>query len=454
MRRVVLLLALAAQGLPRLNAAPDLHVAAGVLAADALRRPTAGISLLMARRSGIIAAPISRAFGFADAEGKVPVTPDTIFHIASVSKYIEAAVAVRLVEQGKLSLDEDITRYVPDAPTHGTRVTIRHLLTHTSGIYNFTSLPDAAANEALDRTHDEVLASIRSRPLDFAPGTSWRYSNTGFYLVGMAIEKVTGRPYAAYLRDSVFAPLQMDSASLCDVHRQVPGLALGHVIGGGKLAPPPPMTWTLPFAAGSVCATTRDLLRWETALDQGRFISPAHVQEMRLPTVLADGTRIDYGLGTRLGSLQGHAVVGHTGSGGGFNTALEYFPNDQLTVVVLTNTDNHGAASLAGALARSAFELGPSNLTDSAVPDAEAAALTGVFESDDGAIESYRCGEKLCGKPPGAPQGRALRRQGPFRYAADADTEVRFQQNPRGSEWGFVYTGGLLVDAKRRVSPR
>src|SRR6185436_1750999 len=111
-------------------------------------------------------------------------------------------VAVRLVEQGKLSLDEDITRYVPDAPTHGTRITIRQLLTHTSGIYNFTSLPDAAANEALDRTHDQVLASIRSRPLDFAPGTSWRYSNTGFYLVGMAIEKVTGRPYAAYLRDS------------------------------------------------------------------------------------------------------------------------------------------------------------------------------------------------------------------------------------------------------------
>src|SRR5215831_16634345 len=278
--------------LPVIEPAPDVHLVINVLAKRALERPIAGLSIAVARDGLIVD---SRGFGLADIDGHVAAGRTTIFHAASVSKYIEAAVVLQLAEQGRLSLDDDITKYVAEAPTGGRRVTIRQLLTHTSGLYNFTSLPDADANEARDLSHAQVLDLIKDRPADFAPGTSWRYSNTGFYLASMAVERVTGMTYAAYLRERVFAPLGMTSSSLCTVHDAVPNLARGYDVRGGVLVPAAPATWTVPFSAGGVCTTAEDLVRWQQAIDAGRVITPAHVAEMRTPTTLADGTRLDYG---------------------------------------------------------------------------------------------------------------------------------------------------------------
>ena len=434
--------------LPTLAPTPDVHLAVSVIARRALEQPVAGLSVAIARNGLTIE---SRGFGFADVERKIPVTPETIFHVDSVSKNIAAAVALVLAYEGKLSLDEDITKYVPEAPTHGQQVTLRQLLTHTSGLYNFTSLPDADANEARDLSHGQVLALIKDRPADFAPGTSWRYSNTGYYLVGMAIERVTGVPYGNYLRDRVFTPLRMTSSSLCTAHDGVANLATGYDVRGGALVPSAPVTWTVPFAAGGVCTTASDLLRWEGALDSGAFITRARLDEMRTPLQLPGGTRLDYGLGTRLGSLQGHAVLGHTGSGNGFSAVLERFPADGVTIVVLTNTSSARADTIAAACARSVFELAPPALAGSDVPADEAAALIGRFDSDDGPIENYACGAALCFRPPGAGEGRAAMRLAPFVYAADADVEVRFPRPPVPVEWAEVYTGGLFADAKRRV---
>ena len=148
-----------------------------VIARRSLDRPNAGVSLAVARDGKLI---LARAYGVADRSRVVDVTPGSIFHIASISKNIAAAAVLSLVDQGIVRLDDDVTRYVPAAPTHGQRVTIRQLLNHTSGIFSFTSLPGADANEALDLTHAQILASIKDRALDFAPGTSWRYDNTGF----------------------------------------------------------------------------------------------------------------------------------------------------------------------------------------------------------------------------------------------------------------------------------
>ncbi len=434
--------------LPSVEAVPDLHLVVSVIAKRALERPIAGLSIAVARNGTIVD---SRGFGFADVERKVAVGPATIFHAASVSKYIEAAVVLQLAEQGKLSLDDDITKYVAEAPTGGRRVTIRQLLSHTSGLFNFTSLPDAAANEARDLSHAQVLDLVRDRPADFAPGTGWRYSNTGFYLAGMAVERVTGMTYAAYLRERVFGPLGMASSSLCTVHDTVPDLARGYDVRGGALVPAAPATWTVPFSAGGVCTTAEDLVRWQQAIDAGRVIPPARVAEMRTPTTLADGTHLDYGLGTRLGSLQGHAVVGHTGGGNGFSTVVETFPADRLTIVVLTNTESAGAATIAAAIARSALELTPAVASGSDVPPEEAAALVGRFDSEDGPVENYRCGSQLCFRPAGAPEGPRLVRLAPFVYAVDGDTEVHGLHPPTPVEWAAVYTGGLFAEAARRI---
>ena len=224
MKRLAILAALGVQALPVLTPTPDVHLATGVLAVRALERPIAGISVAVQRTGQPSSPHVLREFGFADTRRQSPVTSNTVFHVASVSKYITAVLTLALVEQGRLALDDDITKYVSEAPTQGRRVTIRQLLNHTSGLFNYTALSDAAENERKDLSHADVLALIKDKPFDFEPGTSWRYSNTGFYLVGMAVERVMGQPYAAVLRDQMFGPFRMSSSSLCTTRDTVTDL--------------------------------------------------------------------------------------------------------------------------------------------------------------------------------------------------------------------------------------
>jgi D-alanyl-D-alanine carboxypeptidase len=428
--------------------ADDLTSRLDAIAARSLGRPNSAVSIAVLRDGQTIA----RAYGLADRQRGVRATPDSIFHIASISKNVAAAAVLSLVDRGQLKLDDDVTKYVPAAPTHGRRVTIQQLINHTSGIFSFTSLPDAEANEARELTHEQVLALIKDRPFDFAPGTRWRYDNTGFYLAGMVVEHVSGKPYGTYVREQFFQPLGMSSSSLCSAHDEVPGLVSGYVRQKDALAPAPFMTWVLPFSAGSICATASDLLKWQAGLDSGRVLRPATLAVMRRPTALADGTRIDYGLGTRLGSFVGHRVLGHTGSGGGFTTVLEDFPNDRLTIAVLINTEEGGATTVAADIARAALgipEREPENLP---APKTELAAIAGVFDSDEGSVHLMPCGEHLCFElaDAGARQ-TPLTRTAPFTYAIGRDLVATFGRRNGRVEWGFVHAAGLMTDAKHRV---
>ncbi|MCA1816707.1 MAG: beta-lactamase family protein, partial [Acidobacteria bacterium] len=188
------------------------------LAQKLLSRPVAGVSVAVARDGRVV---FARGYGMASLEHSVAVTPDTVFHIDSVSKNILAAVLLRLADEGKLNLDDDVTKYVPEAPTRGRKVTVRQLLNHTSGIYSFTSLPEAEANERLDLTHEQVLGLVKDKPPDFEPGAAWRYNNSAFYIAGMVVERVTKQEYGAYVRERVFKPLGMNSALMCDARMVV-----------------------------------------------------------------------------------------------------------------------------------------------------------------------------------------------------------------------------------------
>src|SRR6185295_4905122 len=158
--------------------------------------------------------------------------------------------------------------------------------------------------------------------------------NSAFYLAGMVVESVTKQEYGEYVREHIFKPLGMNSSSLCDARMVTPHLASGYEVDQGKFVHAAMMSWKLPFAAGAVCATAEDLLKWQAGLDAGRVLAASSLKLMRAPTTLSDGAKIDYGLGTRLGSLEGHRVFGHTGGGGGFNSLLESFPDDHLTIVI------------------------------------------------------------------------------------------------------------------------
>src|ERR1043165_1751914 len=339
MRRVLVAAILCLYGGSVLAPSPateELGNQVDAVAKQLLSRHTAGVSVAVARDGRVI---LARGYGMANVEHSVAVTPDTVFHIASISKNILAAVVLQLVDEGKLRLDDDVTKYVPEAATGTHHVTVQQLLHHTSGIYSFTSLPDAANNERLELTHEQVLGLIKDKPFEFEPGTRWRYDNSAFYLAGMVVEQVTKQEYGAYLREHIFKPLGMSSASLCYARMVVPHLASGYEVDRGALVNATFMTWKLPFAGGAVCATATDLAKWQAALDSGRVLTPSSLALMRTPTTLADGTKIDYGLGTRLGSLDGHRVLGHYGGEGrgGFRPLLESFPDDHLTIVILMN---------------------------------------------------------------------------------------------------------------------
>jgi len=420
-----------------------------VIAKQALARPTAGLSIAVARDGKVI---FARAYGMANLEHSVPVTLETVFHIASISKNIESAVMLQLVDQGKMQLEDDVKKYLPEAPTHGHKVTVKQLLNNTSGLYSFTSLPEASENERRDLSHAQVLDLIRHKPLDFKPGTSWRYDNTAFYMAGMIIEKVTGHEYGAYVREHVFQPLGMSSATLCYAQTVLPHLASGYQIQNGKLVHADYLTWKLPFAAGAICATAADLVKWPAALESGKVLRPETLALMCTPTTLTDGTKIDYGLGTRLGALQGHPVFGHTGGGGGFRTVLVTFPEKNLTIAVLANTEDAPSVLVATAIARLALKLSVEPVLDLPVPQEELDAAPGTFDSDDGTIRVFARDGKLRGIPSNLTGGGMLmRRQAAYTYALDEDHVIRCYPRNGKVEWGVLYSGGLMMDPKRRV---
>ncbi len=422
------------------------------VAKQLLSRHTAGVSVAVARDGRVI---LARGYGMANVEHSVAVTPDTVFHIASISKNILAAVVLQLVDEGKLRLDDDVTKYVPEAPTQGRHVTVRQLLNHTSGIYSFTSLPDADNNERLELTHEQVLGLIKDKPFDFEPGTRWRYDNSAFYLAGMVVERVTKQEYGAYVREHVFKPLGMSSALLCDARMVVPHLASGYEVDGDALVNAAFISWKLPFAAGAVCATATDLAKWQAALDSGSVLTPSSLALMRTPTTLADGTKIDYGLGTRLGSLDGHRVLGHTGGGGGFRNVFESFPDDHLTIVILMNLGDAASpppVAAASEIARAALGLKKNALLDLPVPGAELAALSGKYDSDEGPVEIFARDRKLHFRITGSQIEGVLRRQAENVYAVNESTEARFVTSGGRAWWSMVYNSGLLLDAKYRVN--
>jgi CubicO group peptidase (beta-lactamase class C family) len=274
----------------------------------------------------------------------------------------------------------------------------------------------------------------------------------------MVVERVTKQDYGSYIKANIFKPLGMDSASLCYARDVVPHLSSGYERGNKQdtniLVNAGYLSWRLPFAAGAVCATAIDLLKWQAALDAGKVIRPSSLALMRQPTMLTDGTSVDYGLGTRLGSLEGHRVVGHTGSGGGFGNMLLDYPDDHLAIAVLTNTGSNAGSALAigTTIARSMLGLPEQKtLADLAVPADELSALTGTYEGDDGTVENFAKDGKLHFRIPGSGAEGVLSRQAKNVYAISPDADVHFVVSDGKAKWAIVYNSGVFMDVYRRV---
>lgn len=285
------------------------------------------------------------AYGKADLANSEPATPSMRYSIGSISKQFTATAILLLQEQGKLSVDDKVGKFLPDL-TRANEITIRELLSHTSGYQDYWP-QDYVMPEMLEPvTAQRIVDKWAKIPLDFEPGTKWQYSNTNYVIAGMIVEKASGMPLMQFLRQHVFTPLHMESIYDTNLEKLPPGNPLGYMrYALGPLRPAPKEGRGWMFAAGELAMTPADLAKWDISMIDQTVLKPASYHELETDVELKDGTATGYGLGVDVGSRGGHRVISHTGEVSGFTAANLVFPDDRVAVIVLTNQDAVGAGS-------------------------------------------------------------------------------------------------------------
>ena len=299
------------------------------------RLPLAGLAVGIHFRDELY----EQGYGLADLESGEPVKATTAFKIASLTKSFTAAAILRLVEEGRLSLDDPITRFIPGTPAYAEEILVRHLLDHTSGLPEWSvdtaqeALPEAFSTaEAIDYYFRSTAQ------LEFQPGKSWSYNNVGYFLLGAIIENVTGMSYDDYLRAAFFEPLEMHFTYDCADTRE--GLPSGYHSRATGLETVRPSNLRFLGAAGALCSNVGDLLKWLEALSSRKVISPEAWEQMVTSTQLPSGETTDYGLGFVVQQADQGTVILHEGATAGFNSYFAYYPEHDLYLVLLTNTDS------------------------------------------------------------------------------------------------------------------
>jgi len=281
-----------------------------------------------------------KAYGKADVEWNVPMSTDAMFEIGSIAKQFTAAAILQLRDAGKLSLDDEITKWLPDFETHGNKVTLRNLLNHTSGIHDFTEtreFPVLVSNRVFPR--DSAYALIKKYPFDFPSGSAQLYSNSGFWLLGLVIEKASGMSYEDYAEKKIFEPLGMKRSTYCDSYANIERRAHGYRTRNGQTMRAPTSVHTWGFAAGSLCSTAGDMVTWLKALHGGKVLSPASYAEMTTPAKLTEWATLRYGMGLGVyKDFNGLQLFEHGGINAGFWTQANWYPESQTGIVLLTNS--------------------------------------------------------------------------------------------------------------------
>jgi CubicO group peptidase (beta-lactamase class C family) len=327
---------------------------------------------------------LERAYGMADLEHDAPNAPDTIFEAGSVSKQFTAAAVLLLARDGKLSLDDPVRKHVPELPEYGAPLTIRHMLSHTSGLRDWGNVAAIAGWPRTTRvhTHAHVLDIVsRQRALNFPPGTRWSYSNTGYNLAAVIVSRVSGQPFAEFTRERIFGPLGMTRTSWRDDHtRVVKGRAIAYS------DEPDGFHIDMPFEKvhgnGGLLTTVGDLLRWNENFASPKVGSASFVAEQQQPGRFNDGRAHDYALGLRVGEYKGVREVSHGGATAGYRSYLARYPDQGVSVAVLCNVSSGNAGQYASAIAELHLK---DQLTESrrsaahTLSDAEIAAVQGLY---------------------------------------------------------------------------
>jgi D-alanyl-D-alanine carboxypeptidase len=453
---VILCLAIAAP----LHAAPpsdtDLQAKVDAIAADYLAKPgAAGLSIGIARQGKVL---LAKGYGLADVEFDVPANADTMFRIGSVTKQFTAAAIMRLVEQGKISLDDSLNKFLPDYPTQGHTVTIRHLLNHTSGIKSYTDVGEEWVKiHPLELTHEQLLALVKDRPFDFKPGEKWAYNNTAYYMLGMIIETISGKSYAQHMQDEFFTPLNLERTRYDISSDVIKNRAQGYTIRDGVLGNDDPLGMSQPFAAGSLLSTGEELVEWSMALTAGKVVKPESFALMTTPTTLADGSREDYGFGLAIDEFENQKRIQHGGGIHGFNSMLLWLPEPDLHVAVISNGEPIRSGKIADAIAYAVLGIEKAAVKDEPISPELLKSIVGMYTMEEPLmdVKVWEDGGTLMVKAQTEEQSAfRLKYQGAgaspdgelFRAAFDGDVTFTFAKDGRSFT---VVQGGMRMAAKR-----
>ncbi|GCE28647.1 hypothetical protein KDA_41310 [Dictyobacter alpinus] len=295
--------------------------------------------------------------GLANLEWQIAITPATVFGLGSVTKPFTATAMVLLEQQGKLRLSDALQTYLPDYPAYEHEITLMHLLTHTSGIPNFITQPGFWKYHAYTNSLEDVIALFKDLPLDFEPGSAYSYSNSGYLLLGLIIEKLLDMDYGQALQHLIFEPLGMTHSCYMRSETIIPYRAGGYEREGGTYQNARGMSAETKHAAGALGSTLDDMLRWQQALRAGQLLDHAAQARMDTPLTLNNGRRENYGLGWAPGSYRGHAFRCHAGGVPGYSSFIGYFPQDDLTILLLSNLGSFDCAELARQITNLLLEL-------------------------------------------------------------------------------------------------
>lgn len=408
-----------------------------------------GATVLVAKGDEII---YRKAFGMANVELGVTMQPEHIFRLGSITKQFTAVAILKLQEEGKLSVKDPITRFLPDYPTQGHEILIEHLLTHTSGIKSMTNMPAFFPIVRKDMSTQEMLDFFKEEPMEFAPGEGYNYNNSGYFLLGVIIEKITGKSYAKYIEEIIFQPLNMEH-SYYDSHEEViSGRTSGYDKRGEKLVNTQYISHTLPYSAGSLISNIDDLLTWNKALHAYKVINEESLKQAFAPFRLKDGEQISYAYGWDTGKLQGSPMVEHGGSIFGYNTQGVYLQEEDIYVIVMSNCGCMNPTNLAFKLA--GISIGkPFDFKAIDLDVEQLAAYTGLYEveEDEQREVTLKDGQLYANR-----KGRTPRKIYPFAvdqffYEGTGLTTLRFEKDTAGK---VIKMTARFVNGEERSAKR
>ncbi len=381
-------------------------------------------------------------FAFANREWNIPNSPGTKFRLGSITKQFTATAILQLMEAGKLKLDDPISKYYTDAPASWSKITITNLLTHTSGIPSYTDIPAFFEKQAMtDLTPAQIIKLTQDKPLEFEPGTKWKYDNSGYIVLGWVIEKLSGQAYAGYVKQHIFDPLGMRETGYDTAKEIIPHRASGYVFRDGQWFNAPYLAMSLPYAAGSLYSTIDDLLIWDQALYAHKPISAASLEKMFTPY------KNHYGFGWMIDEQFNHKHISHGGGINGFNTIISRYPDDKVTIIVLSNVNSGAPAKIANDLARMVFgvpqpkeiPLDPKLLSDY-VGTYQFPGLLMTISSDDG---------RLMLQPQGQSKAELFPMAHDRFFLKVVDAELEFQRDAQGKiTKAILHQGGQDLEGQ------